>query len=109
MWFVVFARSQRGHPDGPAGLHTSCAKVFIARDSGVAIVPIAGNLDCLGTPKGSGGYEALARAAAKMDVGGVTILVASLEDLIQMKRAAGRPKDPIEVEILAAVRDELGE
>jgi hypothetical protein len=70
---------------------------------------IAGNLDCLGTPKGSGGYEALARTATKMDVGGVTVLVASLDDLIQMKRAAGRPKDLIEVEILSAVREELEE
>jgi len=68
---------------------------------------IAGNLDCLGTPAGSGGYEALARTATKMDVGGVTVLVASLEDLIQMKRAAGRPKDLIEVEVLAAVREEI--
>jgi hypothetical protein len=67
---------------------------------------IAGNLDCLGTPAGSGGYEALARTATKMDVGGVTVLVTSLEDLIQMKRAAGRPKDLIEVEVLAAVREE---
>lgn len=68
---------------------------------------IAGNLDCLVTPAGSGGYDALARTATKMDVGGVTVLVASLEDLIQMKRAAGRPKDLIEVEVLAAVREEI--
>ena len=70
---------------------------------------IAGSLDILGTPKGSGGYEALARTATSMDVGGVTVLVASLEDLIQMKRAAGRPKDLIEVEILSAVREEIEE
>ena len=68
---------------------------------------VAGNLDCLGTPKGSAGYESLARTATKMDVGGVTILVAALEDLILMKRAAGRPKDLIEVEILSAVREEI--
>jgi hypothetical protein len=70
---------------------------------------IAGSLDCLGTPAGSGGYESLARTATKMDVGDVEVSVASLEDLIQMKRAAGRPKDLIEVEILAAVREELEE
>jgi hypothetical protein len=70
-------------------------------------ITIAGNLDCLGTPAGSGGYEALARTATKMDVGGVTVLVASLEDLIRMKRAAGRPKDLIEIEVLAAVREEI--
>lgn len=68
---------------------------------------IAGNLDCLGTPRGSGGYETLARNAEAMDVGGVTVHVAALQDLIAMKRAAGRPKDLIEVEILSAVRDEI--
>jgi hypothetical protein len=33
--------------------------------------------------------------------------VASIDALIRMKRAAGRPKDLIEVEVLAALRDEL--
>ena len=42
-----------------------------------------------------------------MDVGGVTVHVAAIEDLILMKRAAARPKDLIEVEILAAVKEEL--
>jgi hypothetical protein len=69
--------------------------------------PAAGNFDILGTPAGSGGYAALARTATPMDVGGVTVLVAAIEDLIAMKRAAGRPKDLIEVEVLSAVREEL--
>ena len=68
---------------------------------------LAGNFDCLGSPRGSGGYESLARTATQMDVGGVNVLVAALEDLILMKRAAGRPKDLIEVEILCAVQEEL--
>jgi hypothetical protein len=67
----------------------------------------AGNFDILGTPAGSGGYPALARTATSMDVGGVTVLVTAIEDLIAMKRAAGRPKDLIEVEVLSAVREEL--
>ena len=67
----------------------------------------AGNFDILGTPAGSHGYESLARTATRMDVGGVTVLVAAIEDLILMKRAAGRPKDLIEVEILTAVREEI--
>ena len=44
---------------------------------------------------------------ALMDLGKLTVPVASLEDLLLMKRASGRPKDLIEAEILAAVRDEL--
>jgi len=68
----------------------------------------AGNFDIRGTPAGSNGYDGLARTATRMDVGGVTAAVAAIEDLILMKRAAGRPKDLIEVEVLAAVREELG-
>lgn len=67
----------------------------------------AGNFDILGTPAGSKGYEGLSRTASRMDVGGVTVQVAALEDLILMKRAAGRPKDLVEIEILSAVREEL--
>ena len=69
-------------------------------------VTTAGNLDCLGSPAGTTGYEQLARTAIPTDVGGITVAVASIEDLILMKRASARPKDLIEVEILTAVRDE---
>ena len=43
----------------------------------------------------------------EVDLGGFTIRVASIDDLIRMKRAAGRPKDLIEVEVLGALRDEI--
>jgi hypothetical protein len=68
-----------------------------------------GALDCLATPAGTNGYVDLKQAAEKMPVGdGVRVWVSSIDDLIRMKRAAGRPKDRIEVEILGAVRDERG-
>jgi hypothetical protein len=67
----------------------------------------AGDLDLLGTPAGTDGYADLARAATLTDLGGVQVLVAAVDDLIRMKRAAGRPKDLIEVEVLGALRDEL--
>lgn len=66
----------------------------------------AGDLDLLGLPAGVNGYEELEPNAVSMQLGGHTVLVADLDDLIRMKIAAGRPKDRIEVEILAAVRDE---
>jgi hypothetical protein len=69
----------------------------------------AGDLDLLGTPAGTDGYADLARAAARTDLGGQEVLVASVDDLIRMKRAAGRPKDLIEVEVLGALRDEIEE
>ncbi|HZA27440.1 MAG TPA: hypothetical protein VE915_07325 [Actinomycetota bacterium] len=69
----------------------------------------AGALDILGHPSGiPGGYEELERAADDMEIApGLTVRVASIDDIIRMKRAAGRPKDLIEVEVLGALRDEI--
>ena len=65
-----------------------------------------GAIDVLGTPSGTDGYRDLRANAVEMHISDVPVLVASLEDLIRMKTAAGRPKDRIEVEILAALREE---
>jgi hypothetical protein len=69
----------------------------------------AGALDILGHPSGiPGGYEELESTADPMEIApGLTVKVASIDDLIRMKRAAGRPKDLIEVEVLGALRDEI--
>ena len=68
----------------------------------------AGSLDILAFPSGApGGYEDLVRNADAMDFGGFQVKVASLDDLIEMKRHAGRQKDLVEVEILGALRDEI--
>jgi len=64
-----------------------------------------GDFDCLGDPGGGFDYELLLRNADEMDVGGLRVSVASLDDLIRMKRAAGRIKDRIEVENLSALRE----
>jgi predicted nucleotidyltransferase len=55
----------------------------------------------------SAGYEELIRTAEDQDLDGLKVKVASIDALIQMKRAAGRPKDLIEVEVLAALREEI--
>ena len=66
-----------------------------------------GWLDFLGTPPGTTGYEDLARTADAFDLFGYRVLVASVDDLIRMKRAAGRPKDLLALEELGALREEL--
>lgn len=66
-----------------------------------------GWLDILATPAGVGGYDDLARTADAYDLFGHRVLVASVDDLIRMKRAAGRPKDLLALEELGALRDEL--
>jgi hypothetical protein len=66
-----------------------------------------GSLDILGSPTGTAGFEDLEAGSEEVDLGGFTIRVASLEDLIRMKRASARPKDLIEIEVLGALRDEI--
>ena len=66
-----------------------------------------GWLDILGTPAGTSGFDDLARAADVYTLFGLRVLVASIDDLIRMKRAAGRPKDLLAVEELGALRDEV--
>jgi hypothetical protein len=66
-----------------------------------------GSVDVLATPAGTAGYEDLARTADRYELFGHQVLVASLDDLIRMKRACGRPKDLLAVEELSALRDEI--
>jgi hypothetical protein len=67
----------------------------------------AGPIDCLGTPAGTDGFPDLDASATDEDLDGLVVRVASLDDLIRMKRAADRPQDRIAVEWLSALRDEL--
>jgi predicted nucleotidyltransferase len=66
-----------------------------------------GAIDLLATPAGTTGFEDLERTADAFELFGQRVLVASLDDLIRMKRAAGRTKDMLAVEELGALRDEL--
>jgi hypothetical protein len=67
-----------------------------------------GDLDVLGTPSGVNGFDELIANAQELELDeGLVVPVASLDDLIRMKRAAGRAKDRIELEVLGALRDEV--
>ncbi|MGH2954820.1 MAG: nucleotidyl transferase AbiEii/AbiGii toxin family protein [Solirubrobacterales bacterium] len=49
-------------------------------------------------------YASLRRRAERMDLNGFQVLVASPDDLMAMKRAAGRPVDRIDLDELAAIK-----
>ena len=66
-----------------------------------------GRLDLLANPDPGLDHDALRRNAIKVELFGIPALAAGLDDLIAMKRAAGRQKDRIELEILGALREEI--
>lgn len=79
----------------------------LGRAPSLTLTTDAGDIDLLAAPAGTQGYDDLVRTADATDLDGLTVMVANIDDLIRMKRAAGRPKDLIELEVLGALRDEL--
>lgn len=59
-----------------------------------------GSIDLLVDPAGSARYEELRERALRVDLDGCEIRVVALEDLLSMKRAAGRPQDVADVDAL---------
>ena len=99
----VHARLRGADPDLPFTLDS---RTLAAGDAFTLATDI-GPVDIIATPAGTSGYEDLARTAETFDVFGYRVLVASIDNLITMKRAAGRPKDLLAVEELGALREEL--
>lgn len=63
-------------------------------------------IDVMGKIHGVKSFESLRSRAEEIEVGSETVLVASLEDIIKSKKAAGRPKD---LASLPAIEDTLDE
>jgi len=66
----------------------------------------AGEIDLLGEVAGGGTYEQLLPHTQEIQVLGVVLRVVTLEKLIQLKRAAGRPKDLEAIAELQALLEE---
>lgn len=67
-----------------------------------------GRLDLVFVPSGTAGYDDLARSAIEVDVDGVRVLVASLQDVIRSKEAANRPRDREQLPTLRRLLDLSG-
>jgi predicted nucleotidyltransferase len=63
-----------------------------------------GWIDLLAAPSGAPPYAALRERAERVTLGDIAVLVASLDDLESMKRAAGRPRDLVDVEEIEVIR-----
>jgi hypothetical protein len=65
-----------------------------------------GRFDILGHADGMRDYETMRADSVREDLWGFAVRVASLNDLIRMKRAAGRPKDKSMAEELIALAED---
>ena len=66
-----------------------------------------GDIDLLGEIVGGGRYENLLPHSREMPMFGIRAKVLGLDKLIEVKRAAGRPKDFEAIAELEAIREEL--
>jgi predicted nucleotidyltransferase len=63
-----------------------------------------GPLDLFGEVPGLGTFEHVDEHSTDLEIGGVRLLVLSLEGLEKAKRAAGRPKDLFDLGLIRALR-----
>ena len=88
----------------PEGLAFDCSAASLARARMWNLVTSAGRLDIAFEPAGVKGYDDLKKDAERFEAFGVRFFVASLDDIIRSKEAAGRPKDLDDVAILRAMK-----
>ena len=81
-------------PDEPYGLEMPLDRGTLGKIEGfLNLITKHGPVDVTYRPDGTDGYDDLARSAVVVRLLGVEVRVASLEDVIRSKEAAGRAKD----------------
>jgi predicted nucleotidyltransferase len=90
----------------PPGLPFEWSVETIQKGLNFTLTTALGALDLLGEIVGGGGYEQLVPDTIRLQLGGVECLCLDLERLIEVKRAAGRPKDLETIAELERIREE---
>ena len=90
----------------PAGLPFSFDVETLGQGLNFRLTTALGDVDLLGDVTGGGGYEDLLGHSRSIPLLGTTCLCVTLEGLIRLKRAAGRPKDLEAIAELEALRTE---
>jgi hypothetical protein len=90
----------------PPGLPFRWDEQTIQAGLNFTLTTTAGDLDLLGDVNGGGSYEELLPFSEELKAFGVQCRFVTLERLIQLKRAAGRPKD---LEVIAELQALLEE
>ena len=94
----------------PAGVEFPHDGVLLAAANSWTLITKFGELDLLMEPAGTRGFDDLKTDAETMRVASdppLQVLVASLEDIIRSKQAAGRAKDQAALPLLRQTLDEI--
>jgi hypothetical protein len=92
----------------PPGLPFSWSAVTLGHGLNFTLTTRSGDIDLLGEIAGGGRYESLVPHAVEMRLFGMPVRVLGLAKLIEVKRAAGRPKDFEAIAELQSILDEQG-
>jgi len=90
----------------PPGLPFQFDEQTLRRGLNFMLTTSLGDIDLLGEITGGGGYEDLLPDSVVLEVFGLHCRGLSLDRLIEVKRAAGRPKDLEAIAELEAIREE---
>jgi hypothetical protein len=90
----------------PPGLPFDWSVETIEKGLNFTLITSLGAIDLLGEIAGGGGYEQLREQTISVEIAGVQCLCLGIERLIEVKRAAGRPKD---LEVVAELQQILDE
>jgi predicted nucleotidyltransferase len=88
----------------PEGLPFRWDVHMLRSSANLTLATDAGDFDLLSDITGVDSFQGLWERSVEMELFGVPVRVASLEDLIRMKRAANRPKDQTHLFELEALR-----
>lgn len=91
--------------DAPPGLPFRWDTETLRRGLNFTLTTRLGDIDLFGEIAGGGGYADLAPHSIELRVFGVSCRCITLDKLIDVKRAAGRPKDREAVAELEAIRE----
>jgi len=93
----------------PVGVDAGKAEISVSDPERLAVAAIVpplltrhGQVHILKEPKGARAFDKIRESALVLEVAGVDVAIVSLDDLIRMKKAAGRP---IDLEDVAALTE----
>lgn len=92
-------------PDGQRSRSAPSAPLLASSDQW-HLITVHGALDVLTLPAHLGSFADVRARAHEVPLGGLSIPIAHRDDLLRMKRAAGRPQDLADVRLLESLDDE---